>query len=69
MKSLEYIREKKAKGKRVTRSVSLPKELWEKYDEMTSDGELSMSDLVEEALRRFEAELIGANTMPEGVQQ
>jgi hypothetical protein len=68
MKDLQNLKDKIAKEKRFTRSISLPLSLWEKYDEIARESELNLSDLVEEALRRFDAELTGSNTMPQDAQ-
>ncbi len=68
MKDLQYLKDKITKEKRTGRSISLPVWLWEKYDAIAIDNELNLSDVVEEALRRFDIELSSSNTMPQEVQ-
>jgi hypothetical protein len=66
MKDLQYLKVKIAKEKRKVRSISLPISLWERYDDLAREHELNLSNVVEEALRNFDAELTGSITVPQG---
>lgn len=68
MKDLQYLKAKIAKEKRTGRSISLPNSLWEKYESIAKENELNLSDVVEEALRRFDADLSSSITVPQEAQ-
>lgn len=68
MKDLEYLKAKIAKEKRIGRSISLPISLWEKYDKIAVANQLNLSDVVEEALRQFDADLSNSITVPQEAQ-
>ena len=68
MKDLQYLKDKIANEKRFTRSISLPQGLWAKYEAIAKQHELNLSDVVEEALRQFDADLSNSNTMPQEAQ-
>lgn len=68
MKDLQYLKAKIAKEKRAGRSISLPISLWEKYEAIAKQHELNLSDVVEEALRQFDADLSNSITVPQEAQ-
>lgn len=53
MKDFSYIKEKKERERRMSRSISLPNSLWATYDKIAEDNGLNISDIIEESMTRF----------------
>ncbi|MCA6392811.1 MAG: hypothetical protein IM607_15630 [Cytophagales bacterium] len=69
MKDFSYIKKKKERERRLSRSISLPSSLWETYEKIAEDNSLNISDLIEEAMTCFYAPTHDLESAVESQQQ